>query len=59
MDKSAIYKELGICKEVLDFGEKIAESFSDSDSSRFDPDGSWTGTPKDKNDKPIQDADDL
>lgn len=25
----------------------------------FDPDGSWTGVPKDKNEKPIQDADDL
>ncbi len=24
-----------------------------------DPQGSWTGVPIDKNDKPIQDADDL
>ena len=24
-----------------------------------DPDGSWTGVPLDKNEKPVQDADDL
>ena len=24
-----------------------------------DPDGSWTGTPVDENEKPIQDVDDL
>ncbi len=29
MDKSAIYQELGICKEVFDFGEKIAESLKE------------------------------
>ena len=28
-------------------------------SDNFDPLGSYTGTPADKNDKPIQDADDL
>ena len=26
MDKEKLYKELGICKEVYDFGEKILES---------------------------------
>ena len=28
-------------------------------SSRFDPNGSYTGSPSDPNEKPIQDADDL
>lgn len=28
-------------------------------SDSFDPLGSYTGTPKDKGDRPIQDADDL
>jgi hypothetical protein len=28
-------------------------------SDNFDPLGSYTGNPADKNDKPIQDADDL
>lgn len=27
--------------------------------SKTDPNGSYTGTPHDKNEKPIQDADDL
>ncbi len=27
--------------------------------SNFDPNGSYTGVPVDKNEKPIQDADDL
>lgn len=29
MDKSVIYKELGICKEVYDFGEKIIENLKE------------------------------
>jgi len=33
--------------------------FVDKDSFKFDPNGSWTGVPKDKYEKPIQDADDL
>ena len=32
MDRTAIYKELGICKEVYDFGEKIIENLKE----RFD-----------------------
>lgn len=32
MDKTAIYKELGICKEVYNFGEKIIENLKE----RFD-----------------------
>jgi hypothetical protein len=27
--------------------------------SHFDPNGSYTGTPNSKDDKPVQDADDL
>lgn len=29
------------------------------ESGKFDPNGMYTGTPLDKNDKPEQDADDL
>lgn len=29
MDKSAIYKELGICQEVFEFGEKIVENLKE------------------------------
>ena len=36
----------------------IAESFRRG-NSRFDPLGSWTGVPKDGNEQPTQDADDL
>lgn len=36
----------------------IAESFRRG-SKHFDPLGMWTGVPKDGNDKPTQDADDL
>ena len=36
----------------------IAGSFRRG-NSRFDPLGSWTGVPKDGNEQPTQDADDL
>ena len=37
----------------------VVESYVDKDSYKIDPNGSWTGRPVYKNDKPIQDADDL
>lgn len=36
----------------------IAESFRRG-NAHFDPLGSWTGVPKDGNEQPTQDADDL
>ena len=38
---------------------RSTNNFVDKDSFKFDPNGSWTGVPKDKYEKPIQDADDL
>lgn len=37
---------------------KLAEEWQKNNSGS-DVLGSWTGTPEDKNDKPVQDADDL
>ncbi len=39
--------------------ENAVESYVKDDSFKSDPNGSWTGRPIDKNDKPEQDADDL
>lgn len=39
--------------------EEVVNSFVDEHSFKLDPNGSWTGRPVDKEDKPIQDADDL
>lgn len=37
----------------------IAEGYAGKEQQKTDPMGSWTGKPKDKNEIPIQDADDL
>ena len=37
----------------------IVNSILDKSTSKFDPDGQYTGCPKGKQIKPIQDADDL
>ena len=37
----------------------VVDGYIDEESYKFDPDGSWTGKPKDKDEEPIQDADDL
>ena len=37
----------------------VVESYTDKDSYKFDPYGSWTGRSVYENDKPVQDADDL
>ena len=39
--------------------KEVVEAFVDKDSFKVDPNGSWTGRPAYKEDKPIQDADDL
>lgn len=39
--------------------KKVVDSFTDKDSFKTDPNGSWTGRPEDEKEKPIQDADDL
>lgn len=43
-------------KKVL--GQKVADAM-DFPASNADPMGSYTGKPIDKNEKPVQDADDL
>lgn len=37
----------------------VIDGYRNEVSTQFDPNGSWTGVPADKNDKPVQDADDL
>ncbi len=39
--------------------EEVVKSYTDKQSIKSDPNGSWTGRPKDKNEIPVQDADDL
>lgn len=39
--------------------EKAVKAFNNSDSIRQDPSGSYTGSPKNRGEKPEQDADDL
>lgn len=40
-------------------GTEISREFVNYDELKTDPLGSWTGTPRDKDDVPTQDADDL
>ena len=39
--------------------EKIKEYVETGKEVNSDPDGSWTGCPEEKHEKPVQDADDL
>jgi len=39
--------------------KQAIDSYTDKEGLQFDPNGSWTGLPSDKYEKPIQDADDL
>ncbi len=39
--------------------DKIIKEIVNRRPSKTDPNGSYTGKPKDKNEKPVQDADDL
>ena len=39
--------------------KKATKAFVNESSFHNDPDGSYTGHPKDEGDKPVQDADDL
>lgn len=39
--------------------DRVIDVYADMKSPENDPDGSWTGVPADKNEKPLQDADDL
>ncbi len=43
----------------MHLSEEIAKEFVNLDEIKTDPLGSWTGSPKDKDDVPTQDADDL
>ncbi|MCL2053948.1 MAG: hypothetical protein FWG90_05855 [Oscillospiraceae bacterium] len=38
---------------------KVDEILADAKPAKNDPNGSYTGLPIDKNEKPVQDADDL
>lgn len=40
-------------------GMEVANEFVSKDSLKFDPNGSYTGKTKNKNEEPVQDADDL
>lgn len=39
--------------------QQAASAFVNQDSLLSDPNGSYTGQPAEKNEKPVQDADDL
>ena len=39
--------------------KQIIKDYTDKDSLKFDPNGSYTGVTKEKGEKPVQDADDL
>ena len=39
--------------------KEVVSVYSTKESKKADPLGSWTGTPENKNEKPVQDADDL
>ena len=52
-------KKPHINERIKKLGEEIAREFINPDTLRSDPLGSWTGTPRDRGDKPTQDADDL
>ena len=39
--------------------KKAVDAFVNRSSFQNDPNGSYTGHPKDEHDKPVQDADDL
>lgn len=46
-------------KKMTDKIKEIVDNYTDSNSFKIDPNGSWTGVCEDKKEKPIQDADDL
>ena len=46
-------------KKKKSLAEEAVKAYTDNDGLKFDPNGSWTGIPIDKFEKPIQDADDL
>ena len=39
--------------------KQVIDEYTDKECLKYDPNGSWTGVTKDKDEKPIQDADDL
>ncbi len=39
--------------------DEVIMGYTNAESIKFDPNGSWTGVAADKFDQPIQDADDL
>lgn len=52
-------KKARVNQKIKKLGEEIAKEFINTDTLHTDPLGSWTGTPRDRGDKPTQDVDDL
>ncbi len=46
-------------KKPIKKAMEAVKAYTDEDSYKVDPNGSWTGKCEDPNEKPIQDADDL
>lgn len=46
-------------KKVMEKAMEAVEAYVDVDSIKTDPNGSYTGKCADKDEKPVQDADDL
>lgn len=52
-------KKFRVNEKIKKLGEEIAREFINPDTLHCDPLGSWTGTPRDRGEKPEQDVDDL
>ncbi len=52
-------KKVRMNEKIKKLGEEIAREFVSNDTDKYDPLGSWTGTPRVIGEKPEQDVDDL
>ena len=46
-------------KKKKKLSDEVVMGYTNSESLKYDPNGSWTGVTIDKFEQPIQDADDL
>ena len=52
-------KEIKFENKAMRRAKQVAESYADEKQVLLDPNGSWTGVPRDASEVPTQDADDL
>lgn len=46
-------------KKTDNMTDVVIDKYINEESKQYDPDGSWTGVPKNPKEIPVQDADDL